>query len=127
MSPDGEWLAYVSDETGRPEIWVRPYRRAGPAVRLSANGGVEPVWAKNGRELYYLEQNKMMSVAVSAGTPFNFKPATLLFESRYQHAGQPPSYDVAADGRFLMIKPAPPELSSFNVLLNWSPTVPASH
>ena len=99
---------------------------AGAAVRLSANGGVEPVWAKNGRELYYLEQNKMMSVAVSAGAPFNFKPATLLFESRYQHAGQPPTYDVAADGRFLMIKPANPQLSSFNVLLNWSPAVPAA-
>jgi eukaryotic-like serine/threonine-protein kinase len=126
LSPDGEWLAYVSDETGRLEIWVRSYLHAGPAVRLSANGGVEPVWAKNGRELYYLEQNKMMSVAVSAGTPFNFKPATLLFESRYQHAGQPPTYDVAADGRFLMIKPANSQLSSFNVLLNWSPAVTAA-
>jgi eukaryotic-like serine/threonine-protein kinase len=128
LSPDGEWLAYVSDETGRPEIWVRPYLRAGPAIRLSANGGSEPVWAKNGHELYYLEQNKMMSVAVSAGSQFNFKPATLLFESHYQHGGQPPTYDVAKDGRFLMIKTANPLLSSFNVLLNWNPSVPpASH
>jgi Tol biopolymer transport system component len=126
LSPDGEWLAYASDETGRPEIWVRPYRHEGPAVRLSTNGGVQPVWAKHGRELYYLEQNKMMSVAVRAGATFDFKLATLLFESPYQHAGQPPSYDVAADGRFLMIKPANRQLSSFNVMLNWSPAVPSA-
>ena len=114
----------MSDETGRLEVWVRPYLRAGPAVRISANGGVEPLWAKNGRELFYLERNKMMSVAVSAGSEFNFKPATMLFESHYQHGGQPPTYDVAADGRFVMTKPANPTLYSFTVLLNWNPAVP---
>jgi eukaryotic-like serine/threonine-protein kinase len=66
MSPDGEWLAYVSDETGRPEIWVRPYGHAGQAVRLSANGGVD------------------------AGSQFNFKPATLLSKAATSIRGSRP-------------------------------------
>jgi serine/threonine-protein kinase len=121
LSPDGRWLAYVSDETGRLEIWVRPYPGPGPAIRISPNSGVEPVWARNGRELYYLEQNRMMAVAVNAGgQPFNFKPATILFESRYIHAGQPPSYDVSADGRFVMIKASGTVIPPFNIVLNWA-------
>ena len=71
----------------------------------------------------------MMAVAIDAGDRFNFKPPTLLFQSRYQHGGQPPTYDVAADGRFVMIKPAEQSVSSFNVVLNWSALarVPAAH
>ena len=98
----------------------------GPAVRVSPNSGVEPLWAKNGRELYYLEQNRMMAVAVDAvDQSFNFKPATLLFESRYIHGGQPPSYDVSADGRFVMIRAADTAVSSFNIVLNWAAALTA--
>jgi len=67
LSADGRWLAYASDQTGRGEIWVRPYPGPGPAVRVSPNGGTEPVWAKSGRELYYREQNRLMAVAVAVG------------------------------------------------------------
>lgn len=125
LSPDGRGLAYATDETGRLEIWVRPYPGPGPAVRISSNGGVEPVWAKNGRELYYREQNRVMVVAVSSGDQFNFKPATILFESRFAHIGQPPTYDVSIDGRFLMVKPADSVLSSFNMVLNWTAALSA--
>lgn len=63
----------------------------------------------------------MMAVTVNnPGDRFDFTPAKLLFESRYQHGGQPPSYDVAADGRFVMIKPTDARVSSFNIVLNWA-------
>ena len=62
LSPDGGWLAYTSNITGRSEVWVQPYAGPGPPVRVSPNGGLEPLWGREGRELYYLEGNRMMSV-----------------------------------------------------------------
>jgi Tol biopolymer transport system component len=127
LSPDGRWLAYTSNETGRLEIWVRPFPGPGAPVRLSPNGGAEPVWARHGRELYYLERNQMMVVSIAPDPKFSFTPAALLFESRYRHGG-PQSYDVAADGRFVMIKPeeeletAPPPLQ---VVINWTEMLPS--
>jgi Tol biopolymer transport system component len=122
LSPDGRWLAYTSDATGQMEIWVRPYPGPGAPIRVSPNGGVEPVWARNGRELFYLEGIKMMSVTIDARDGFTFKPAALLFESTYVHGGQPPSYDVAADGRFIMIKATNPRATAapVTIVLNWA-------
>jgi Tol biopolymer transport system component len=131
LSPDGRWMAYVSDVTGQREVWVQPFPGPGAPIRVSPNGGIEPVWSRNGRELYYLEASKMMAVAVDARAGFSFKPPTLLFESHYIQLVQPPSYDVAADGRFLMIKPADTSAAGapFTVVLNWQealkPRVPA--
>jgi serine/threonine-protein kinase len=104
LSPDGRWLAYASSATGDSEIWVQPYPGPGAAVRVSPRGGREPVWARNGRELFYLEGQRLMAVAVQPGATFSFSPAESLFEHGYVATGQPPSYDVAADGRFLMVK-----------------------
>ncbi len=122
LSPDGRWLAYVSDATGQGEIWVRPYPGPGAPVRVSPNGGIEPEWARSGKELYYLEGAKLMAVAIDARADFNFKPAAFLSESNYVRGGQPPSYDVAADGRFIMIKSANPRASTspMTVVLNWA-------
>jgi hypothetical protein len=130
LSPDGRWLAYTSNETGSLEIWVRPFPGPGAPVRVSLNGGVEPVWARHRRELYYLEQNRamaveqnrMMVVAIDPDPEFSFTPATLLSESRYRHGG-PQSHDVAADGRFVIIKLAE-ELETdsppLQVVINWT-------
>ena len=106
LSPDGRWLAYVSDTTGRAELWVQAFPGPGSPVRVSSRGGVEPIWARNGRELYYLEGNKLMAVAVGTTSEFNFKAPVLLFEFRYQRSRQPPWYHVGVDGRFLVIKPS---------------------
>ena len=126
-SPDGRWLAYVSDTTGRAELWVQPFPGPGSPVRISSRGGVEPVWARNGRELYYLEGNKLMAVAVDTGAEFNFKAPVLLFEYRYQRSLQPPSYDVGVDGRFLVIKPSKATpLSAITVISNWAQTAASS-
>jgi len=121
LSPDGGWLAYTSDQSGRMEVWVRPYPGAGVPVRVSTNGGTEPVWSRGGHELYYLEGQRLMAVAVSTGWTLGFKPPAWLFDSRYRIFGQPWSYDVAADGRFLMIKPTTEvqPLPQVVVVLNW--------
>ncbi len=122
LSPDGQWLAYVSDTTGPSEVWVQAFPGPGSPVRVSSRGGVEPVWARNGSELYYLEGSKLMAVAVDTKSEFNFKTPVLLFQDRYQRSRQPPSYDVGPDGRFLFIKPSNAPLPAITVISNWAQT-----
>ena len=117
LSPDGRWLAYVSGVTGGPEIWVRPYPGPGAPLRLSPSGGLEVVWGPEGRELFYLEGDKMMAVKIETEPRFRFQPPELLFEGDYYHAN--PSYDIGPDGRFLMIKLTEEPRSQINVVLNW--------
>jgi hypothetical protein len=122
VSPDGRWLAYVSQQSGQAEVWVRPYPGSGTPVRVSSSGGIEPVWSRRGYELYYFEGRRLMAVPVVKGSTFTFKRPTFLFESHYVVFG-PPSYDVAEDGRFLMIKAAASQSRTSPqvvVVLNWA-------
>jgi Tol biopolymer transport system component len=123
VSPDGRWIAYTSDSTGSSEIWVRPFPGPGAPIRISPNGGNEPLWSRNGKELYYYQVPNLMSVAVEAGAAFNFKPPTRLFESPYLRSQQPPSFDVANDGRFVMIKLDTQSSGAVSVILNWQELV----
>jgi Tol biopolymer transport system component len=120
VSPDGRWLAYTADPTGRTEIWVRPLDGSGPAVRVSPNGGGEPLWAKNGRELFYLEDRKLMAIAVEPGSQFNFQSPVALFTSTIVRSNQPPSYDVMPDGRFVMFASDDMADLPISVVLNWT-------
>jgi Tol biopolymer transport system component len=120
ISPDGRWLAYTADPTGRTEIWVRPVSGAGAAVRVSPNGGNEPVWSRDGRELFYVEDRKMMAVPVTTGTEFNFKTPLELFTTNIIRGQQPPSYDVTPDGRFVMITLPDMGDAPITVILNWT-------
>jgi eukaryotic-like serine/threonine-protein kinase len=126
LSPDGRWLAYVSDRSGANEIWVQGYPD-GVAVRVSQNGGFEPRWSADGRELYYLQFNALMAVAVESEREFVFAAPVRLFGAVQFFFFPGPvvrTYDVAPDGRFLMIQseaatqpdPAPP---SIVVVQNW--------
>ena len=118
LSPDGRWLAYVSNVTGQWEIWVRAYPGPGAPARISPNGGSEPLWARDGRTLYYVEGRALMAVTVDTSTGLEFGAPVRLFEDDFRQYQQPPSYDVAADGRFVTIRSdATPPIS---VLLNWS-------
>jgi serine/threonine-protein kinase len=105
LSPDGRWLAYTSTRTGRNEVWVQRYPD-GVATRISTNGGYEPRWSGDGRELFYLQGSAMMAVALEAGAELSFAAPVELFRGRYlaQPAIILSSYDVARDGRFLMIE-----------------------
>jgi Tol biopolymer transport system component len=104
LAPNGRWLAYVSNRTGRAEIWVQGYPD-GVALRVSTNGGYEPLWSADGRELYFLQGNALMAVAVETEGAFSFAAPEQLFAGSYLAASTPfaSSYDVAKDGRFLMI------------------------
>jgi serine/threonine-protein kinase len=122
ISPDGRWLAYESSESGRGEVYVTPYPGPGSKWQISADGGGEPVWNRNGRELFYRSGNKVLAVDVSTQPTFSAGKPTALFEGRYVvAAASPAEYDVSTDGqRFVMIKPSdetPP--NQINFVLNW--------
>jgi eukaryotic-like serine/threonine-protein kinase len=108
FSPDGHWLAYTTNESGRPEIVVRPFPGPGEKTLVSDNGGTEPVWSSTGRELFYREgSTKMLAVDVTTQGGFAASKPKVLFEGPYllNPAGTVPNYDVASDGkRFLMIQ-----------------------
>jgi Tol biopolymer transport system component len=124
FSPDGHWLAYMSDESGRWEIYVQLYPGPGGKWQISTEGGTEPAWNPNGRELFYRSGNKMMAVDIITQPGFTVGKPRMLFEGRYEPPPVPiDNYDVSPDGqRFLMLKPVEQEQAGptqINVVLNW--------
>jgi len=120
FSPDGRWMAYASDESGRYEIYVVPYPGPGGKWQISTEGGREPAWNRNGRELFYREGDKMMSVEINTQSGFSAGTPKPLFEGHYQTlTASTPNYDISADGqRFLMLQAAE-QSAQINVVLNW--------
>ena len=125
FSPDGRWVAYLSNESGREEIHVRPYPGPGRQWKISTDGGTEPLWNPNGRELFYRHGNSVMAVDIVSQPVFTPGTPKRLFTGDYMLSltSTVPSYDVARDGRrFLMIQPSPREKvtpNQINVVLNW--------
>jgi Tol biopolymer transport system component len=124
FSPDGRWLAYISDESGQFEIYVQPYPGPGGKWQISTEGGTEPTWNPNGRELFYRSGDKMMTVDIAAHPGFAAGKPRMLFEGQYVPTpGTNSNYDVSPDGqRFLMLKPsesAQVAPTQINVVLNW--------
>jgi serine/threonine-protein kinase len=121
LSPDGRWLAYGSNESGRYEIYVRSFPDPGGGRwQISTEGGTEPLWARDGRELFYRNGNKMVAVAIVTEPVFKVGTRKVLFEES-GYGGWPlyTGYDIHPDGkRFLMVKSeeVSPELI---VVLNW--------
>jgi len=127
FSPNGRWVAYLSNQSGLSEVYVREFATdfssgsasRGGSVLVSHGGGAGPRWRGDGRELFYLAPNgKMMAVEVIAGQEFHAGTPTPLFQA-------PPGVvvgDVTADGkRFLLVTPVGPSASvPFTVVLNWS-------
>jgi serine/threonine-protein kinase len=117
VSPDGRWLAYQSDESGRAEVYVRPFPDVNAGRwQISTEGGTRPMWARNGRELFYLVAptqagvliDKLVAVPVQLGTTFSAGTPHTVLTGPYVAAGDSRSYDVTPDGqRFLMLKDVP--------------------
>ena len=105
FSPDGHYVAYVSNESGRREVYVVPFPKAEGKQQLSANGGLYPRWSKNGAELFYVEDRTLMSVAVATTPGFTFGNVTPLFphESLRQSVNNS-VYDVSADGKRFVLR-----------------------
>jgi eukaryotic-like serine/threonine-protein kinase len=107
ISPNGRYVAYQSNESGRDELYVRPFPRVNDGVwQVSTSGGTRPAWASNGRELFYLDSmNALTAVSVqTSGANFVFGNPAKLFDHTADGPSSPRDYDVAPDGRFLMIK-----------------------
>ncbi|PYV69923.1 MAG: hypothetical protein DMG97_20590 [Acidobacteria bacterium] len=123
LSPDGRWLAYVSNESGMYQVYVQAFPGPGGKWQVSTDGGTEPVWARNGRELFYHSGHKMMTVEVTSGPAFTAGNPKTLFESEYQSpstgvfSGQ--NYDVTPDGqRFIMVRGKEAAAATDNPFMN---------
>ena len=129
LSPDGQWLAYVSEETGRPEVYIQRFPDLGERWAVSTNGGLDPAWSPDGKSLYYLATGggeapeEMVVVRIDSGPSLSVGVPEVLFKHTYlrrQLVGR--QYDVAPDGdRFLMVsRPADGSgRPQVNVVLNW--------
>jgi len=95
FSPDGRWLAYMSDASSRFEIYVQPYPGSGGKRQITTDGGTEPVWNRNGRELFYRSGSKMMAVDITTEPAFSKGKPHMLFEGPYLQEGTLPNYDVS--------------------------------
>jgi serine/threonine-protein kinase len=125
LSPDSKWLAFVSDMSGRQEVYVTKFPERTDLLPASGAGGTEPVWSKDGRELFYRNGAAMMSVTFADGPKPTLGQPHKLFESRHRHdpsvSGAVPNYDVTADGRFLMVEgPSDGDGVDLSVVVNWA-------
>jgi serine/threonine-protein kinase len=120
-SPDGRYVAYASDETGRFEIFATPYPGPGAKRQLTTDGAAEPLWSPDGREVFYRSGDRMMAIPVATMPSLVTGRPRVVFEGRFvTGAAGLPEYDVGGDGRFLMLRPErerPPR--ELRVVLNW--------
>ncbi len=121
LSPDGKFLAYESDESGQYEVYVQPFPQGGGKWQVSTNGGQQPRWRGDGRELFYVEGDALMAVSMTTKPAFLVGSARRLFDGQDAFVGRGHRYDVSADGqRFVMVEtledPPPPLI---RVVQNW--------
>ncbi len=125
LSPDGRWVAYNALEGGREEVYVQPYPGPGVKRLVSENGGINPIWSSDGRELFYRRGDELLVVNVDTSNGFSVGKPTVLFSGRYRLTGR--DYAVSPDGtRFVMMLANEPRTTgSMRVLLDWWQTLDA--
>ena len=121
FSPDGKWLAYVSDESGRSDVYVQPFPGPGSKWLISTDGGSDPVWSRDGRELFYRHGDQLMVAPIVSRADFSAGRPRKLFEIRFDTSNNGPNYDVSPDGKWFVMPrsnqgAAPEEL---HLVLNW--------
>jgi eukaryotic-like serine/threonine-protein kinase len=128
FSPDGKWIAYQSNESGRIEIYVRPFPGPGGQWQISTAGGIQPRWSHDGKELYYIAPDEKLMAAAIAVKAVALEPGVpvALFQTRIwgggTNANNKQQYDVTADGRFLInITTEDDAASPITLLQNWRP------
>jgi serine/threonine protein kinase len=128
FSPDGQWVAYQSNETGRYEIYVRPFAQGGGATPVSSGGGVYPRWSRDGTELYFIAPDaKLMAAGIRAATAqINVTAPVALFQTQRMGGGRNVighghQYDVTVDGRFLINVDLETTSLPITLLMNWEP------
>jgi Tol biopolymer transport system component len=126
FSPDGKYIAYQSNESGRTEIYVHEFPEPQHKWQVSTDGGVEPFWRADGRELFYRTGSRVMAVPVQAGAAFSAGKPAELFETRFATATVRARYRPTPDGqRFLVLGPLARDAEQpASVVLNWTSTLP---
>jgi serine/threonine protein kinase len=121
FSPNGRWIAYVSNESGRDEVYLTAFPEPGGKTRVSSDGGVEPYWSRDGKNLYYRNGRGLYVVEVTSGNSVRVGSSRLLFEGEYVLDGNGnPGYDVDSSGRFLFIRGQRSlEPTEIFVVMNW--------
>jgi serine/threonine-protein kinase len=124
FSPDGRWLAYVSDESGRGEVYVRPFPGPGGKWQISQQGGYQPLWARTGKQLFYKWEDQVWAVDVQTAPVFSAGKPRLLFQQPGLGLGVPiRNWDLSLDGqRFLMVKSderKPTPVTEMILVQNW--------
>jgi len=126
FSPDGHWVAYSSNESGQWQVYVTPFPGSGGKYQISKDGGQQPRWRRDGKELFFLSRDrKLMAVPVKAGATFEFGAPAVLFQARARapvSAEEIFAYDVSPDGqRFLInVNLEQPSPLPLNIVLNWT-------
>jgi Tol biopolymer transport system component/tRNA A-37 threonylcarbamoyl transferase component Bud32 len=127
ISPDGRWIAYTSNESGTDEVYLQSFPTPGNKRQASTNGGVQPRWRKDGRELFYLASDqRLMAIRVQLEPAFEAEAPVPLFRTRLipqgsQSLGLPTAYDVTPDGQRFVVTIPPEDLGPpITVVLNWA-------
>jgi serine/threonine-protein kinase len=119
LSPDGRWVAFSTDESGRQEVVVQPFPGPGGRVQVSANGGAEPVWSRDGKRLFYRGDGHLLGARLATGPGFAIAARDTLFADVFQFAPNPhANYDVLADGAHFVFLKAATE-GNMIVVANW--------
>ena len=120
LSPDGRWMAYASNESGRSEIYVEPVPGPGGRRQISTEGGTQPRWVRNGREIVYRNGTKMMSVPVQLQPTFQPGKVSELFDRKFDPGAAVAGYDVSSDGQtFVMTRSERENPTEIRVLIDW--------
>jgi Tol biopolymer transport system component len=121
ISPNGRWVAYTSNQSGRSEVYVQSFPPSEGKWQVSADGGMEPVWRKDGKELYYTSGDKLIAMDVKTDTPV-FEPglAKLLFAVHLEATTRRSRYESAASGRRFLVNLPLESSSPVTVAINWA-------
>jgi len=126
LSPDARWMAYASNESGRSEIYVEPVPGPGGRKQISTEGGEQPRWVRNGREIVYRNGTKMMSVPVQLQPVFQTGKPAELFDRKFDRGAAVAAYDVTADGQtFVMTRSERENPTEIRIVLGWPAGKPA--
>ncbi len=132
FSPDGRWISYVSDESGRKEVYVRPFPGAGGRIKVSSEGGAEPVWTRGGHELFYRQGNQFLSVDIRTEPGLAAGTRHVFFSGDFLPGGRedaPFGYDVSSDGNSIYAvreSSVPQPERHLSVVTNWLESNPPS-
>jgi eukaryotic-like serine/threonine-protein kinase len=123
FSPDGRWFAYASNESGRSEVYVQSFPQTGGKWLISSAGGSQPLWRRDGKELFYVSPDKtLMAVDINAGPTFETSTPKPLFATQVSAYNAPSRYVVTADGQRFLINAPAEEISQtpITVVMNWT-------